>query len=105
MRFCLPALLSTGQKLPEAIVQEIIANAVEIENEFVSDALPVKLIGMNADLMCQYIEFVADRLLVALRMCQRYFNVTNPFDFMDLISLQGKPIFLKVGCLNIKNQV
>ena len=53
------------------------------------DALPVSLIGMNADLMCQYIEFVADRLLVALGN-DKVWNATNPFDFMDMISLQGK---------------
>ena len=53
------------------------------------DALPVRLIGMNASLMCQYIEFVADRLLVALGN-DKVWNATNPFDFMDMISLQGK---------------
>ena len=54
-----------------------------------ADALPVSLIGMNAELMCQYIEFVADRLLVALGN-DKHYNATNPFDFMDMISLQGK---------------
>jgi ribonucleoside-diphosphate reductase subunit M2 len=58
------------------------------------DALPVGLIGMNASLMCQYIEFVADRLLVALGSPKHY-NVTNPFDFMDMISLQGKTNFFE----------
>jgi len=81
-------------KLPETQVQEIIANAVEIEKEFVTDALPVNLIGMNADLMCQYIEFVADRLLVSLG-CGKIFNATNPFDFMELISLEGKTNFFE----------
>ncbi|MGL4599437.1 MAG: ribonucleoside-diphosphate reductase small subunit [Bacteroidia bacterium] len=81
-------------KLPEAQVKEIIANAVEIEKEFVTSALPVKLIGMNADLMCQYIEFVADRLLLALG-CSKIFNATNPFDFMEMISLQGKTNFFE----------
>ncbi len=81
-------------KLPNERVTEIITNAVEIEKEFVSDALPVKLIGMNADLMCQYIEFVADRLLVALG-CEKAYNATNPFDFMELISLQGKTNFFE----------
>ena len=61
---------------------------------FRSDALPVALIGMNAKLMCQYIEFVADRLLVALGNDKLY-NVTNPFDFMDMISLQGKTNFFE----------
>lgn len=65
-----------------------------IEQEFLTDALPVSLIGMNAKLMCQYIEFVADRLLVALG-CDKYYKSTNPFDFMDMISLQGKTNFFE----------
>jgi ribonucleoside-diphosphate reductase beta chain len=69
-------------------------NAVEIEKEFVTDALPVRLIGMNSTLMCQYIEFVADRLLVSLG-CNKHYNATNPFDFMELISLQGKTNFFE----------
>ena len=81
-------------QLPEESVKEIIRHAVEIEKEFVSDALPVRLIGMNADLMCQYIEFVADRLLLALG-CTKIWNATNPFDFMELISLQGKTNFFE----------
>jgi ribonucleoside-diphosphate reductase beta chain len=80
--------------LPQEKVTSIIANAVAIEKEFVSDALPVRLIGMNADMMCQYIEFVADRLLVSLG-CPKAFNATNPFDFMELISLQGKTNFFE----------
>ena len=81
-------------QLPKETVQKIITDAVEIEKEFVSDALPVKLIGMNADMMCQYIEFVADRLLQELGN-NRVFNVENPFDFMELISLQGKTNFFE----------
>ncbi len=81
-------------KLPKETVIEIIRDAVEIEKEFVTEALPVKLIGMNADLMCQYIEFVADRLLQELE-CPRVFNATNPFDFMEMISLQGKTNFFE----------
>ncbi len=81
-------------KLPESQVKEIIMNAVEIEKEFVSESLPVKLIGMNSDLMCQYIEFVADRLLLALG-CSKVYNANNPFDFMELISLQGKTNFFE----------
>ena len=69
-------------------------DAVDLEKEFVTDALPVKLIGMNSDLMCQYIEFVADRLLVELG-CPRVYNSSNPFDFMDMISLQGKTNFFE----------
>lgn len=81
-------------KLPQQQVIDIILDAVEIEKEFILDALPVKLIGMNSDLMSQYIEFVADRLLVELN-CPKQFNVTNPFDFMDMISIQGKTNFFE----------
>jgi ribonucleoside-diphosphate reductase beta chain len=81
-------------KLPESRVLEIITHAVEIEKEFVTDALPVQLIGMNAELMRQYIEFVADRLLVELG-CSKVYNATNPFDFMEMISLQGKTNFFE----------
>ena len=94
-------------KLPKKTIEKIILDAVEIEKEFVCDALPVRLIGMNATLMSQYIEFVADRLLVELGN-EKVFNVTNPFDFMDMISLQGKTNFFekrvgeyqKAGVLN-----
>jgi len=81
-------------QLPHIALQEIILSAVAIEREFVRDALPVRLIGMNADLMCQYIEFVADRLLLALG-ASKVFNVANPFDFMDLISIPGKTNFFE----------
>jgi ribonucleoside-diphosphate reductase beta chain len=81
-------------KLPEETVRQIISNAVEIEKEFVTDALPVNPIGMNSDLMCEYIEFVADRLLVELG-CEKIFNSKNPFDFMEMISLQGKTNFFE----------
>ena len=83
-----------NNKLPESRVQEIIRDAVSIEQEFVTDALPVDLIGMNAKLMSQYIEFVADRLLVSLG-CKKIYNATNPFDFMEMISLQGKTNFFE----------
>jgi ribonucleoside-diphosphate reductase beta chain len=82
------------QKLSTERVTAIIAEAVAIEQEFVTDALPVKLIGMNADMMGQYIEFVADRLLVSLG-CNKLYNVSNPFDFMEMISLQGKTNFFE----------
>ena len=93
-------------------VEKIITEAVEIEKEFLTgayfsfpdvslacqhchtEALPVSLIGMNANLMCQYIEFVADRLLVALGN-EKHYRATNPFDFMDMISLQGKTNFFE----------
>lgn len=81
-------------KLPKEEVQEIITTAVEIEKEFVTESLPVRLIGMNADLMGQYIEFVADRLLVELGN-DKVYNVSNPFDFMDMINLQGKTNFFE----------
>lgn len=82
------------ERLPESRVLEIIKDAVRIEQEFVTDALPVKLIGMNADLMNQYIEFVADRLLSELG-CAKHYGATNPFDFMEMISLQGKTNFFE----------
>ena len=81
-------------KLEPQEVTAIITEAVEYEKEFVTDAIPVALIGMNADLMCQYIEFVADRLLGELG-CPKVYNATNPFDFMEMISLQGKTNFFE----------
>lgn len=81
-------------KMTEEQVHTIIKDAVNCEHEFVTDALPVSLIGMNARLMCQYIEFVADRLLVSLGYSKIY-NATNPFDFMEMISLQGKTNFFE----------
>jgi ribonucleoside-diphosphate reductase beta chain len=81
-------------KLSPETVRTIIMDAVTIEKEFVSDAIPVKLIGMNADLMCQYIEFVADRLLGALKQPKVY-KAENPFPWMDMISLQGKTNFFE----------
>ena len=81
-------------KLSPDTVKKIIMDAVEIEKEFVSDAIPVKLIGMNAELMQQYIEFVADRLLAALNQPKVY-KVENPFPWMDLISIQGKTNFFE----------
>jgi len=81
-------------KLSKQRIQDIITNAVEIEKEFIIEALPVKLIGMNSDLMAQYIEFVADRLLVELGN-EKVYNVSNPFDFMEMISLQGKTNFFE----------
>eukprot|EP00588_Corethron_pennatum_P015572 CAMPEP_0194267396 /NCGR_PEP_ID=MMETSP0169-20130528/1909_1 /TAXON_ID=218684 /ORGANISM="Corethron pennatum, Strain L29A3" /LENGTH=478 /DNA_ID=CAMNT_0039008221 /DNA_START=124 /DNA_END=1560 /DNA_ORIENTATION=- len=78
---------------PERII-EMISHAVEIEKEFVSSALPVELIGMNSKVMCEYIEFCADRLLVALGV-PKYYNAQNPFDWMEMISLQGKTNFFE----------
>ena len=78
---------------PSTILQ-IIKEAVSIEQEFLTEALPVALIGMNCTMMCRYIEFVADRLLVALGL-EKHYRVENPFDFMDLISLQGKTNFFE----------
>ncbi len=81
-------------KLPAEQVRQIISDAVEIEKEFVVDAIPVALLGMNADEMCKYIEFVADRLLSALGAGKIY-NVENPFPWMDMISIQGKTNFFE----------
>ena len=99
-----------NNKLSEEAIQTIISDAVTIEKEFVTDALPVRLIGMNAELMRQYIEFVADRLLMELN-CSKIYHSTNPFDFMEMISLQGKTNFFekrvgeyqKAGVLNSEN--
>jgi ribonucleoside-diphosphate reductase beta chain len=81
-------------KLSNEDVVKIITDAVEIEKEFVSEALPVGLIGMNADLMQSYIEFVADRWISELGYAKIY-NTANPFDFMEMISLQGKTNFFE----------
>ena len=88
-------LFSKLQKKPKrAKILEIFKDAVEIEQEFICEALPCKLIGMNAKLMKQYIEFVADRLLVQLGYSKHY-NSANPFDFMEMISLEGKTNFFE----------
>ncbi len=81
-------------KLPKSRIIEIITDAVRIEQEFVTDAIPVSLIGMNSDLMNQYIEFVADRLLGELN-CEKQYGSANPFQFMEMISLQGKTNFFE----------
>jgi len=81
-------------KLSEKKIKDIICGALEIEKEFILEALPVKLIGMNSDLMSQYLEFVTDRLLMSLN-CSKVYNVENPFDFMQNIALQGKTNFFE----------
>ena len=90
---CLLYSMLDNKLSPEA-VRSIIADAVAIEKEFITEALPVDLIGMNARLMQQYIEFVADRWLDQLG-CPKLFNAANPFDFMEMISLQGKTNFFE----------
>ncbi len=94
-------------KVPKERITEILTDALDIEKEFITESLPVSLIGMNAKLMTQYLEFVTDRLLVELN-CDKVYNSTNPFEFMDMISLQGKTNFFekrvseyqKAGVLN-----
>eukprot|EP01116_Phalansterium_solitarium_P019958 TRINITY_DN5753_c0_g1_i1.p2 TRINITY_DN5753_c0_g1~~TRINITY_DN5753_c0_g1_i1.p2 ORF type:complete len:144 (-),score=57.10 TRINITY_DN5753_c0_g1_i1:251-682(-) len=81
-------------KPPAATVTKVITDAVVCEKEFITDALPVALLGMNSALMSQYIEFCADRLLVALGLV-RVYNTPNPFDWMEMISLQGKTNFFE----------
>mmetsp|Transcript_76430 Transcript_76430/g.120712 ORF Transcript_76430/g.120712 Transcript_76430/m.120712 type:complete len:116 (+) Transcript_76430:1-348(+) len=81
-------------KLPDAVVHELIRGAVNVERQFICEALSCDLIGMNNELMTKYIEFVADRLLTALGHPKLY-NATNPFDWMELISLQGKTNFFE----------
>lgn len=93
-----------NKKCQKKKVHNIIKDAVEIEKEFICDALPCKLIGMNSKLMSQYIEFVADRLLVQLGY-PKLFESTNPFDFMEMISLEGKTNFFekRVGDYSLSN--
>ena len=94
-------------KVSKERITEILTDALDIEKEFITESLPASLIGMNSKLMTQYLEFVTDRLLVELN-CDKVYNVTNPFDFMDMISLQGKTNFFekrvseyqKAGVLN-----
>jgi ribonucleoside-diphosphate reductase beta chain len=94
-------------KVSKERITEIIVDALNIEREFITESLPASLIGMNAKLMTQYLEFVTDRLLVELE-CDKVFNSSNPFEFMDMISLQGKTNFFekrvseyqKAGILN-----
>lgn len=83
------------EKLDDRQVLEIVRSAVACEKEFVSDALPVSLIGMNADLMCEYIEFVANRLSGALGCPVPFPNAKNPFEWMELISLERKTNFFE----------
>jgi ribonucleotide reductase beta subunit family protein with ferritin-like domain len=83
-----------NKKLEQVRIHEIIKEAVEIESEFICEALPCRLIGMNSELMTQYIKFVADRLCVQLGY-KKIYNVTNCFDFMELISLEGKTNFFE----------
>lgn len=81
-------------KLSQHIVEEIIKDAVRIEKEFITDSIPCRLIGMNSDLMCQYIEFCADRILLQLGH-DKVYNSKNPFAFMEMISLEGKTNFFE----------
>jgi ribonucleotide reductase beta subunit family protein with ferritin-like domain len=82
------------EKLDTETIVSIIKEAVAIEKEFIVDALPCSLIGMNSKMMTEYIEFVADRLAVQLG-CSKIYKTANPFDFMDLISLEGKTNFFE----------
>jgi len=81
-------------KVPKERIREIIVDALNIEREFITESLPANLIGMNSKLMTEYMEFVADRLLVELE-CEKEYGSANPFDFMDTINLQGKTNFFK----------
>ena len=84
-----------GNDIPDNnVVQNIISDAVSIEKQFITESLPCKLIGMNSDLMSQYIEFVADRLLAQLNV-PKIWNVKNPFPFMEMISIEGKTNFFE----------
>ena len=81
-------------KVPPARIKEILLDALTIEREFITESLPISLIGMNAKLMTQYLEFVTDHLLETLN-CPKVYNTANPFDFMDMISLEGKTNFFE----------
>jgi ribonucleotide reductase beta subunit family protein with ferritin-like domain len=81
-------------RLPQSTVHNLISDAVVCEKEFICDSLPVELIGMNSRLMKQYIEFIADRLLYVLGYAKLY-NTDNPFEWMELISLEGKTNFFE----------
>ena len=83
-----------NNKLDKQIIYKIIKDAVLIEKEFIVESIPCNLIGMNSIMMCQYIEFVADRLLVQLGY-DKVYNVENPFQFMELISLENKTNFFE----------
>lgn len=83
-----------NNKVPKDRIKEIIVEALDIEREFITESLPASLIGMNSKLMTQYLEFVTDRLLSELQ-CEKVYNTKNPFDFMDMISLQGKTNFFE----------
>ena len=83
-----------AKKIGKARIYEIIKEAVEIETEFICDALPCRLIGMNSTMMTQYIQFVADRLSLQLGY-DKIYNVTNPFSFMELISIESKTNFFE----------
>jgi ribonucleoside-diphosphate reductase beta chain len=81
-------------KVPQDRIKQIISEALDIEREFITESLPVNLIGMNSKLMSEYLEFVADHLLETLN-CPKAYNTANPFDFMDMISLEGKTNFFE----------
>lgn len=91
---CLLHRCEVQQRATPQRIHAIVRDAVAVENEFVRDSLSVGLIGMNADLMCQYVEFCADRLLVELE-CEKLYHTLNPFPWMELISLQGKSNFFE----------
>jgi ribonucleotide reductase beta subunit family protein with ferritin-like domain len=92
--FAIALYHTLSEKLSEETLREILVEAVEIEKEFICDALPCSLIGMNSKMMSQYIEFVADRLAVQLGI-QKIYRAQNPFDFMEMISLEGKTNFFE----------
>jgi ribonucleoside-diphosphate reductase subunit M2 len=93
------------KKIDKSRIHELIKEAVEIETEFICDALPCRLIGMNSEMMTQYIQFVADRLCVQLGY-KKIYNISNPFDWMEMISLEGKTNFFerKVGEYSLANK-
>ncbi len=95
MEFAVALLSMLKQRPKSSVVREIITDAVKLEKEFIIEALPCKLIGMDAEKMSQYIEYVADRLLKQCGLCAPVWNTKNPFDFMENISLEGKTNFFE----------
>lgn len=93
-RFAVWLLSVLENKLPKERIQQIVREAIEVEEEFIKDALPVRLLGMNDEQMTEYIKFVADKLLVALNV-DKIYNTQNPFDWMELISVEGKANFFE----------
>ena len=89
--------LKSEYRLDEEVVQQIITEALDVEIEFITESIPCAMLGMNSNLMIQYLQYVADRLLVQLGYSKKW-NSENPFDFMENISVEGKTNFFRRAC-------